>query len=92
MPRSQRLRDSGSRQEGVNTSLTAQTPSASPEPRVRPFHSPIPKARTGLKLRHKLMLLAAFEILVAGFTQAHFHPSYKGVTVEIPANPGHEIV
>lgn len=92
MPRSGRLRDSGLRQGGVNTSLTALIPSASPEPRVRPFHPPIPKTRTGLTLRHKLMLLAAFEILVAGFTQAHLHPRYNGVTVEIPADPNHEIV
>lgn len=59
---------------------------------MRPSHPPIPKARTGLKLRHKLMLLAAFEILVAGFTQAHLHPKFNGITVEIPANPDHEIV
>ena len=59
---------------------------------MRFSHPPIPKARTRLKLRHKLMLLAAFEILVAGFTQAHLHPKFNGVTVEIPANPDHEIV
>ncbi|WP_375410197.1 hypothetical protein [uncultured Methylobacterium sp.] len=92
MPRTQRLRDSGDRLEGVNTSLTALTPSASPEPRVTHFHPPVPKPRTGLTLRHKLMLLAALEILVAGFTQAQMKPYRAGITVEIPALPDHVIV
>jgi hypothetical protein len=45
-----------------------------------------------MKLLHKLLLLAALEILVVGFTQAHLHPNRTGVTVEIPAYPGHVIV
>jgi hypothetical protein len=45
-----------------------------------------------MPLRHKLMLLAAFEILVAGLTQALLHPNRPGVAVEIPAHPHHAIV
>jgi hypothetical protein len=45
-----------------------------------------------MPLRHKLMLLAAFEIVVAGLTQALLHPHRPGVTVEIPVQPGHVIV
>lgn len=45
-----------------------------------------------MKLWHKLLLLAAFEILVVGFTQAHLHPIRPGVTVEVPIHPGHVIV
>lgn len=59
---------------------------------MSPFHTSTPKAGAGLKLRHKLMLFAAFEILVAGFTQAQMKPYRTGITVEIPALPDHVIV
>ncbi|MBX9931159.1 MAG: hypothetical protein K2Y56_06425 [Methylobacterium sp.] len=49
-------------------------------------------ARRALTRRQKLMLLAAFEIMVAGFTQATIHPYRPGVAVEIPVIPGHVIV
>jgi hypothetical protein len=48
--------------------------------------------RRPLTRRQKLMLLVAFEIMVAGFTQANNHPYRPGVAVEIPVNPGHAIV
>ncbi|WP_238277097.1 MULTISPECIES: hypothetical protein [Methylobacterium] len=41
--------------------------------------------------RHKLMLLAAFELLVIGFCQASEHPNRRGVAVELPANPRHVV-
>ncbi|HEX8417712.1 MAG TPA: hypothetical protein VF641_08910 [Methylobacterium sp.] len=45
-----------------------------------------------MPFRHKLLLLAAFEIVVAGFAQARMHPYRPGITVELPAHPDHVIV
>ncbi|WP_082494686.1 MULTISPECIES: hypothetical protein [unclassified Methylobacterium] len=59
---------------------------------MRPSHAVAPRPRRPLRLRHKLMLLVAFEILVAGFTQAGMKPYRPGVAVELPGNPDHEIV
>lgn len=58
----------------------------------RIHHAPVRPARRAIPLRHKLMLLAAFEILVVGFTQAGMKPYRPGVTVEVPAHAGHVIV
>lgn len=51
-----------------------------------------PPIRRGMPFRHKLLLLAAFEIVVAGFAQARMHPYRPGITVELPTHPGHVIV
>lgn len=51
-----------------------------------------PRLRRPMPLRHKIMLFVAFEILVAGFTQAEIYPYRPGVSVELPAHPDHVIV
>lgn len=48
-------------------------------------------ARGRMPFRHKALLLAAFEILVVGFTQAELHPQRRGIVVEIPAHPDHRV-
>lgn len=42
--------------------------------------------------RHKLMLLAAFEILVFGLAQAEFHPVRPaGILIETTVTPNHVV-
>ncbi|WP_019903947.1 hypothetical protein [Methylobacterium sp. 77] len=45
-----------------------------------------------MPLRHKLMLILAFEIMALGFRQADLGRHDKGIVVEAPAHAGNAIV
>ncbi|WP_375465092.1 hypothetical protein [uncultured Methylobacterium sp.] len=48
--------------------------------------------RPSMPRRHRLMLLAAFEILVFGFAQAEFHPVRPaGILIETTVTPNHVV-
>ncbi|MDR7037205.1 MULTISPECIES: hypothetical protein [Methylobacterium] len=60
--------------------------------RIRPEAQPdAPGERRGLRRRHKLMLLLAFETLVFGFAQAERHPKRPGIVIEISVTPNHVV-
>ncbi|GJE16464.1 hypothetical protein [Methylobacterium marchantiae] len=62
----------------------------------RPLGTGATAARTatggGMPLRHKLMLVLAFEIMALGFRQAEMRRQDKGIVVEAPAHAGNAIV
>ena len=63
--------------------MTAIGSTVSPGPRA---------AKPAMPRRHKLMLLAAFEILVFGAAQAEYHPIRpKGILIETTVTPNHVV-
>lgn len=50
-----------------------------------------PVRRRRMPRRHRLMLLAAFEVLVFGFAQANDHPQRRGILIEMSVRPGHVV-
>ena len=49
------------------------------------------RGRKKLPRKHRLMLLAAFEVLVFGFAQAGDHPPRRGILIEMSVRPGHVV-
>ncbi|WP_430913526.1 hypothetical protein [Methylobacterium sp. sgz302541] len=56
-----------------------------------PQSAPSVPARKNLPRKHRLMLLAAFEILVVGFAQAKYPPWKPAILIEMSVTPNHVV-
>lgn len=54
-------------------------------------HTMPPRLRRPLPRKHKLMLLAAFEIVVVGFAQAPAYRPPRGILIEMSVTPNHVV-